>query len=81
MPKVLWIFIEKFPRLTEGQVKVMADIGVAAGQLTVGAMVLPFVIPELDKTKLPLVVSGAVGTAFFWFGSVWLARRIKNHES
>jgi len=78
MPKLLLIFIEKSPQLTEGQVKVMADIGVAAGQLTLGAMVLPFVITGLDKTKLPLVVSGAIGTSFFWFGSVWLAKRTKN---
>lgn len=80
MPKVLLIFLEKSPRLTEGQLKVMADIGVAAGQLTLGAMVLPFVIAGLDKTKLPLVVSGAVGTALFWIGSVFLAKRL-NHES
>jgi len=80
MPKLFLIFLEKSPRLTEGQLKVMADIGVAAGQITLGAMVLPFVVPELDKTKLPLVVSGAVGTALFWIGSVFLAKRL-NYES
>lgn len=80
MPRILLIFLEKSPRLTEGQLKVLADIGVAAGQLAAATMVLPFVVPGLDKTKLPVIAWGLFATAIFWVGSVLLAKRIKNES-
>ncbi len=58
MPKLLLVFIEKSPRLTEAQLKVMADIGVAAGQLSAATMVLPFVVQGLDMTKMSVIAWG-----------------------
>lgn len=65
------------PLLTDSQLKVLADIGVAAGQLSAASMVLPFVVPGLDKTKLPVIVLGLVSTSICWVGSILLVRRAK----
>lgn len=75
MPRL--VLLAGLSRLTESQVKVLIDIGVAAGQLTGATMVLPFLVPGLDKAKLPVIVWGIMITALFWVGSVLLAKKIK----
>lgn len=77
MPKLVLILLDRPPLLNESQVKVLIDISVAAGQLSAASMVLPFVAPGLDKTKLPVIVLGVVFMIVFWAGSILLARRIK----
>jgi hypothetical protein len=66
------------PLLTDSQLKVLADIGIAAGQLFLAAMVLPFVIPGLDKSKIMVIELGSVFTIVSWSFSVLITRRIKN---
>ena len=78
MPKLLLIILERPPLLAEPQLRVLADIGVAAGQLSAGAMVLPFVISGLDETKLPVIVLGIIFTVVCWTGSVLLVRKIES---
>ncbi len=78
MPKILLVLLDRPPRLTESQLKVLADIGVAAGQLSAASMILPFVIPGLDKTKLSMIAWGIAATALFWVGGVLLSRKIKS---
>lgn len=59
-------------------VKIMADIGIAAGQVAAGAMVLPFVIPELDEARLPVIALGVALSGACWIGSILLARKVKS---
>ncbi len=65
------------PLLTDSQLKILADIGVAAGQLFLAAMVLPFVVPGLDKSKVAVIELGLISTVFSWSLSVLIARRIE----
>ena len=78
MPKLVLVLLERPTRLTESQVKVLIDIGVATGQLSTASMVLPFIVPGLDKTKLPVVVLGLAFMTIFWLGAVLLAKRIES---
>ena len=78
MPEVLLILVERTPRLTEFQIKVLTDIGVATGQLTLGAMVLPFIIAGLDRARIPVVVLGSMLTFTVWSLSVLVAKRVKS---
>jgi len=65
------------PLLTDSQLKVLADIGIVAGQLFLAAMVLPFVVPGLDKSKIAVIELGSIFTTASWFFSILIARRIK----
>lgn len=78
MSRLVLILLARPSRLTESQLKILADIGVAAGQLTMGVMVLPFIVPGLDKTKLPVIVLGLAATSISWMGAILLGRRIKS---
>ncbi|MBI3103481.1 hypothetical protein HYZ05_00915 [Candidatus Daviesbacteria bacterium] len=46
-------------KLNHYQLKVLADIGVASGQLFAGSMILPLIVPGLDQNEfLPAASSG-----------------------
>ena len=57
------------------QRKVLADIGIAGGQLSAGSMVLPFVVPGLDQARLHIVLLGLLLTAGLWSFSVVIVKR------
>lgn len=65
------------PLLTDPQLKVLADIGVVAGQLFLAAMVLPFAVPGLDKSRVAVIELGSVFTIVSWSFSVLITRGIK----
>lgn len=64
-------------KLNNFQLKVLVDIGILAGQLAAASMVLPFMIPGLDQTKLAVVLLGLLLTFGLWSVSILVAGRIK----
>jgi len=63
--------------LTDPQLKILADIGIAVGQLSAASMAVPFVVPGLDKTKLHLIALGLLVTLSSWLLSVLVVRKVK----
>jgi hypothetical protein len=63
-------------KLTDHQLKVLADIGVTAGQLAAASLVLPFVVPGLDESKLNVVILGVLITIGSWLFSLFVVRRV-----
>ncbi len=64
-------------RLNRSQLKVLVDIGIVAGQLTAASMVLPFIVPGLDQTKLAVVILGLLLTFGLWSVSILVAGRTR----
>jgi len=80
MKKVGLIFVvlpPKRPILTSSQLDKLADVLIAAGQLSAGSIILPFIIPGFDKTKIPMIILGAVMTFSSWILSILIVRRVK----
>lgn len=65
------------PLLTDSQLKIIADIGIAAGQLSAASMILPFILPGLDQTKTHVVVLGILLTCGFWLLSIFTVRKVR----
>jgi len=63
--------------LTDEQLKTLANIGIAAGQISAGSMVVPLVFPTIDTAKYGMILLGSLFTLGFWGASVILVRRIK----
>ena len=63
--------------MNKHQIKVLADIGIVSGQLSAASMILPFIIPGLDQTKIPVIILGLLFTIVSWIFSVLIVRRIK----
>lgn len=61
--------------LNDDQRKVLADIGIAAGQITAGSMVLPFLIPGLDQSRVVMIISGIIITIALWTFSVMIVKK------
>lgn len=61
--------------LNNDQRKVLADIGVASGQISAGSMVLPFLIPNLDQTRIFVIILGLISTFIAWIFSIWIVRK------
>jgi len=64
--------------LSDAQLKVLADIGIAAGQLSSASMILPFVVPGIDRTAIPLIIIGASVTVGAWLFSAIIVRKVKS---
>lgn len=71
------IFINKVPILTAPQLKVVSDIGVAGGQLATGSMILPFLVPGLDRSKMSVIALGMLATIISWLISILVVRKIE----
>lgn len=72
------MFFEKVkPILTDSQLKILADIGVAVGQISVASMILPFVVPVIDESKTSMIILGAGITLGSWFMSLLVVRKAK----
>lgn len=56
------------------QRKVLSDIGIAAGQLAAGSMILPFVVPGLDQARFHVVILGLLLTLGMWTFSVLIVK-------
>ncbi|MBU0569307.1 hypothetical protein KKB40_00810 [Patescibacteria group bacterium] len=63
------------PRLTVDQLKTISDICISVSQLTLGSMVLSFLMPKFDVSKTNVIILGAVGTVLLWYFAVKLARK------
>lgn len=70
------LFLAAEPILTSTQLDKLADIFIALGQLSFGSMILPFILPGLDQSKLPVVLFGIVTLITSWSASIIIARGI-----
>ncbi len=70
------LFLATEPILTSTQLDKLADIFIALGQLSFGSMILPFILPDLDQSKLPVVLFGIVTLITSWSATIIIARRI-----
>ena len=77
MAKHKSIIIINSPTLNSSQLKIMADIGVALGQLAIGSMIVPFLIPGLDKSKTGMIVLGIIFSTTFFLLSILLVKKVK----
>ncbi len=77
MGKIFLIIVKKAPRLTEPQLKTLIDIGVGFGQLMLGSVVLPFLLPGFDQIRYPVIILGLIAAFLSWTISVIAARRLK----
>jgi len=74
--KIRKIFRE--PRLTDAQLRVIADIFLFLGQLSFSSLALPFLIPQLDVNKMWMIVLGILASAVFWLLAIRVMRRVKS---
>lgn len=70
------LYIEKTPLLTDAQIKMIAEIFIASGQLTAGSLVLPFIF-EFEAETSFLLLFGALTTLFFWLSAVIMVKKLK----
>ena len=75
--EIMKINLETFFYLTDEQLRVLANVAIAAGQISAGSVVIPYIFPTLDETKIGMVLLGGSITLFFWSFSVWIIRRIR----
>lgn len=71
------LFLAKEPILTFSQLDKLSDVFIAFGQLSAASMVIPFLLPELDEKRLPMVVLGSGITIICWIASVLIVRRLE----
>ena len=78
MPKLSGtIFFNQAPILTSSQLKAISDVCIAAGQLTAGSMIFSLIFPELDRSKIIVIILGILATIFAWITSVLVVRNVK----
>lgn len=58
-----------------GELKLLSEIGVAAGQVTFGSLFVALL--PIDRNKLPVVLLSLFLTLFFWGSSWFLTRKFK----
>lgn len=71
------IFLAREPFLTSTQLDKLSDILIAVGQLSVVSMVIPFILPGLDRGKFLMVVLGVFIAFFSWILSIMIVRRLE----
>lgn len=71
------LFIAKEPILTTSQVEKLADVFIAFGQLSAASMVIPFLLPDVDQSRLFMILLGILLTIGAWSSSVLIVRRIE----
>jgi len=61
--------------LNKGELKLICQIGISAGQVTFGSLFVTLF--PIDKSRLPIVLLSLALTLFFWGISWFLTRRFK----
>ena len=62
--------------LTPSQLKIVAEIGVSVSQVTFASMVIPFLVPGFDRSKLFVVTLGVVVTLISWLLSILVVKKV-----
>lgn len=71
------LFLAKEPALTSAQLDKLSDIFITIGQLAMGFMVLPFIIPGLDRDRTLVIIFGLVSAIGCWVISVLIVRKLE----
>lgn len=63
--------------LTNPQINTLNNVLIAAGQITAGSIVVPFLFPSVDKTPSSVLLFGLMSTFILWITPILLSRKIK----
>jgi hypothetical protein len=63
-------------QIADSQLKALSGIAADIGQVCLASMVMPFVVPILDRSGFWMLVSGLILAFIFWFFSVWVVRSV-----
>ena len=74
--RLILVCIQQGPLLTESQLKVIIDIAIAAAQLLLASLVLPFVVPGFDQAQIAMILFGSITALSSWLGAIGLARKV-----
>ena len=61
--------------LSKEQIRVVSNILLDLGQISVASVVLPFVVPDFHDDAWPTIVSGSLLASLFWFLSILSAKK------
>ena len=63
-------------KLNNEQLKVVSDIGVNLGNISLASIALPFLVPIVSRGALVALVGGGLATILFWSFSVVVIKDI-----
>jgi len=76
--KIVRRFVKKEPRLNSLQVQYLANVCSAIAQIAIGSMVVPFLIPGLEPTRMQMILLGIFTAATFWLLGLRILRGVKS---
>lgn len=77
MSRLVLILLDRPSRLTQAQLDKLADVFVNMGTLFFGAMVVPHIVPGIDKPVFRTLILGLVISLVFWIVAISSVRRIR----
>ncbi|MBI4066774.1 hypothetical protein HY407_00165 [Candidatus Gottesmanbacteria bacterium] len=60
---------------SKSQLDKLSDLSLGLGQLFFGSLVVPYIIPSLDKPPLIVLLFGLVLTIVLWILAIWMVRK------
>jgi len=72
--RLIVIYSNKAPTFTSDQIDKLADILIAFGQIAFGSATIPFLLPNLDASKIPVLLLGVITTFSSWILAVYIVR-------
>ena len=76
MPRLLLILLQRPSIFTASQLDKLADVFINIGTLFFGSVVVPQVVPGLDKLPPDVVFFGLMAGLIPWGLALWLAKRM-----
>ena len=61
--------------LTKTQFDKLSDLSLGLGQLFFGSLVVPYLIPSLDKPPLIVLLLGLLLAIGLWVFAIWIVKR------
>lgn len=78
MARLLIILLERPSVFTASQLDKLADVLINAGTLFFGSMVIPYLVPGIDKPRLLVLPLGLVISLILWSLAILMVRRMNN---
>lgn len=64
----------KIKPLAKPQLDKLSDLSLGLGQLFFGSMVVPYIIPTIDRPSISVLVFGVGCAIGFWIFAIWIVR-------
>lgn len=61
-------------RISQSQLDKLADLSLGLGQLFFGSIVVPYVVPNLEKPPLIVLLFGIITAVGLWIFAIWIVK-------